>query len=66
VSRQYTGPAHKSIFARGDFEDVVLYPGDTIVVPPVIQKGAVLRNLSNISTIISGFGLGAAAINVLR
>ena len=44
----------------------MLYPGDTIVVPPVIQKGAVLRNLSNISTIISGFGLGAAAINVLR
>jgi protein involved in polysaccharide export with SLBB domain len=66
VSRQYSGPAHKSIFASGDFESVVLYPGDTIVVPPVIQKGAVLRNLSNISTIISGFGLGAAAVNVLR
>ena len=66
VSRQYNGPAHKSIFASGDFENVVLHPGDTIVVPPVIQKGAVLRNLSNISTIISGFGLGAAAVNVLR
>jgi protein involved in polysaccharide export with SLBB domain len=66
VSRQYSGPAHKSIFASGDFENVLLYPGDTIVVPPVIQKGAVLRNLSNISTIISGFGLGAAAVNVLR
>lgn len=66
LSRQYTGPAHRSIFASGDFENVVLYPGDTIVVPPVIQKGAILRNLSNISSVISGFGLGAAAVNVLR
>jgi len=66
VSRQYIGPAHRSIFVSRDFENVVLYPGDTIVVPPIIQKGAVLRNLSNISTIISGFGLGAAAVNVLR
>ena len=66
VSRQYTGPEHKSIFASKDFENVMLYPGDTIVVPPIIQKGAVLRNLSNISTVISGFGLGAAAVNVLR
>ena len=66
VSRQYTGPEHRSIFASKDFDNVVLYPGDTIVVPPVIQKSAVLRNLSNISTIISGFGLGAAAVNVLR
>ena len=41
-------------------------PGDTIIVPPIIQKSAILRNLSDISTIIGGFGLGAAAVNVLR
>jgi polysaccharide export outer membrane protein len=66
VSRQYGNLAQKSIFTSGDFDNVVLYPGDTVVVPPVIQKGALLRELSNISTIIGGFGLGAAAINVLR
>jgi polysaccharide export outer membrane protein len=66
VSRQYGSLAERSLFVSRSFDDIVLYPGDTVVVPPVIQKGAVLRNLSNISSIISGFGLGAAAVNVLR
>lgn len=66
VSRQAAGFAERTIFADRNFEDVVLYPGDTIVVPPIIQKSAVLRNLSNIGTIVEGFGLGAAAIQVLK
>lgn len=66
VSRQYGTFAEHAIFANRDFDDVVLYPGDTIVVPPIIQKAAVLRNLSDIGTILEGFGLGAAAIEVLR
>ena len=66
VSRQEGSFAERAIFADHDFEDVVLYPGDTIIVPPIIQKSAVLRNLSNIGTIIEGFGLGAAAIQVLK
>jgi hypothetical protein len=41
-------------------------PGDTIVVPPVVEKGSFLRNMVNISNILEGFGLGAAAINVLK
>jgi len=41
-------------------------PGDTIVVPPTVEKGSVLRNLTNIATIIEGFGLGAAAVQVLK
>jgi hypothetical protein len=41
----------------------VLYPGDTIVVPPIIQKGALLRELSNWSTILGGFGVSAAVLN---
>jgi hypothetical protein len=36
------------------------------VVPPVIEKGSILRNMVNISTILEGFGLGAAAIEVLK
>ncbi|HWB31615.1 MAG TPA: SLBB domain-containing protein [Acidobacteriaceae bacterium] len=66
VSRQYGTFAQHALFSNRDFDDVVLYPGDTIVVPPIIQKSAVLRNLSDISTILEGFGLGAAAIQVLR
>ena len=66
VSQQYGSLAQRAVFAGRDFDDVVLYPGDTIIVPPIIQKAAFLRNLSEIGTIIEGFGLGAAAINVLR
>ena len=66
VSKNYGSFVEHTIFAGRDFDDVVLYPGDTIVVPPIIQKSAVLRNLSDISTILEGFGLGAAAIQVLR
>lgn len=66
VSKQNGTFAERAIFADRNFEDVVLYPGDAIIVPPIIQKSAVLRNLSNIGTIIEGFGLGAAAIQVLR
>jgi protein involved in polysaccharide export with SLBB domain len=66
VSRQYGSLAQHAVFAGRNFDDVVLYPGDTIIVPPQIQKSAILRNLSDISTIIGGFGLGAAAVNVLR
>ena len=66
VSKNYGSFVEHTIFAGHDFDDVVLYPGDTIVVPPIIQKSAVLRNLSDISTILEGFGLGAAAIEVLK
>jgi len=61
VSQQYTSSRQ-----YGAFDRLAMLPGDTIVVPPVIEKGAVLRNLVNISTILEGFGLGAAAIEVLK
>lgn len=66
VSHQDSSFAKRALFVDSSFEDVLLYPGDTIVVPPIIQKSALLRNLSDISTILEGFGLGAAAINVLK
>jgi polysaccharide export outer membrane protein len=36
------------------------------VVPPILQKRAILRNLVDIATIVGQFGLGLAAINVLK
>ncbi len=66
VSHQYSSFGQRALFADRDFEDVLLLPGDTVVVPPTIEKGSLLRNLTNIATIIEGFGLGAAAVNVLK
>ena len=66
VSHQYSSFGQRALFANRDFEDVLLLPGDTVVVPPTIEKGSILRNLTNIATIIEGFGLGAAAVNVLK
>ena len=66
VSHQYASFGQRALFADRSFDDVPLLPGDTIVVPPTVEKGSVLRNLTNIATIIEGFGLGAAAVQVLR
>ncbi len=67
VSNQYSaGLGQRALFANRNFEDIPMLPGDTIVVPPTVEKGSILRNLTNIATIIEGFGLGAAAINVLK
>jgi protein involved in polysaccharide export with SLBB domain len=66
VSHQYANFGQRALFADHDFDDIALLPGDTIVVPPVIEKGSLLRNLTNIATIFEGFGLGAAAIEVLK
>jgi polysaccharide biosynthesis/export protein len=66
VSHQYANLGQRALFADRGFEDVAMLPGDTIVVPPVVERGSVLRTLTNIATIIEGFGLGAAAINILK
>ena len=48
------------------FEDIRLNPGDTVVVPEQINKTTFMKGLKDWSQIIAQFGLGAAAINVLR
>jgi polysaccharide biosynthesis/export protein len=48
------------------FEDIRLNAGDTIVVPEQINKTTFLKGLKDWSQIFAQFGLGAAAINVLR
>ncbi len=50
----------------GPVERATMFPGDTIVVPPQLDHRAILRNLLDISSIVGQFGLGAAAINVLK
>ena len=50
----------------GNVKHAPIFPGDTIVVPPMIDKRAVLRNLVDIASILGQFGVGVAAINLLR
>jgi protein involved in polysaccharide export with SLBB domain len=42
-----------------------IYPGDTIVVPPVIDKRATLQRVVDIATIVGQLGLGIATIALL-
>jgi protein involved in polysaccharide export with SLBB domain len=48
------------------FDNLRLNPGDTIVVPEQINKTTFLKSLKDWSQVFAQFGLGAAAINVLR
>jgi protein involved in polysaccharide export with SLBB domain len=61
LSRQYASSRQ-----YGGFDRVLMLPGDTIIVPPKIEKGAVLRDMANIATILQGFGIAAAAVEVLK
>lgn len=57
-----TGPL---LFAK-NFDSLQMFPGDTLVVPTAINRSTLLRGLLDWSQILANFGLGAAAINVLR
>jgi polysaccharide biosynthesis/export protein len=50
----------------GNVAHATMFPGDTIVMPPSYDRRAVLRNLLDFSTVVSQFGLGAAAVEVLK
>jgi protein involved in polysaccharide export with SLBB domain len=54
VSRQYADVAHAAIF-----------PGDTIVVPPVIDKRAFFQRVVDIAQIVGNLGIGAATLAIL-
>jgi protein involved in polysaccharide export with SLBB domain len=43
-----------------------VYPGDTIVVPPILDKRAILQRVTEVATIIGQLGFAAAAFSVLR
>jgi polysaccharide export outer membrane protein len=61
LSRQYTSNRQ-----YGGFDRVLMLPGDTVVIPPKIEKGSVLRTLVDVAAILQGFGIAAAAVEVLR
>jgi polysaccharide export outer membrane protein len=56
---------HDSLLGKA-FDAGHLQPGDTIVVPEEILKTTFMKNMRDWSQVITGFGLGAAAVNVLR
>jgi protein involved in polysaccharide export with SLBB domain len=74
VGRSYIVRADGSILSRqfttalftGNFDSTHLYPGDSVIVPEQVDKRPLLRNLVDIATIVGQFGLGIAAINVLK
>ena len=49
-----------------EFNDLHIYPGDTIVVPEKILKPSPLYGVLNWSQMFSQFALGAAALNVIQ
>ena len=61
ISRQF----NSSLFG-GNFDSRRLFPGDAIIVPESVDRRPLLRNLVDIATIVGQFGLGIAAINVLK
>jgi polysaccharide biosynthesis/export protein len=58
--------SRKSRSAHGNLEHLAMNPGDTVVVPENLDKITLLRGLTDWSAVLGQFGLGAAAINVLR
>ncbi|RPI07972.1 MAG: hypothetical protein EHM65_11035 [Acidobacteriales bacterium] len=56
----------KSELFGGGLDILPLNPGDTVVVPDEINKTTFLKGLKDWSLVFAQFGLGAAAINVLR
>jgi protein involved in polysaccharide export with SLBB domain len=55
----------KGLWAN-DFENLRLYPGDTIVVPEKTYRSSALRGVIDWSQLFSQFALGAAALSVLK
>jgi protein involved in polysaccharide export with SLBB domain len=63
VSRQYL---NHTLWTDDKFNNQIIYPGDTIVVPEQLNKSTILRGLTDWSAVFSQFALGAAAIQVIR
>ena len=55
-----------SIFASSDFQQTRLYPGDTIVVPEKLVGPSAIRQLMNMTQILSQASLTAAMVNLVK
>jgi protein involved in polysaccharide export with SLBB domain len=62
VSKQSMGGA----WTGARFESLLLMPGDAIVVPERLNRGATLKAIRDWSQVFSQFALGAAAVRVLN
>ena len=60
ISRQQ----HSSLFS-GSFESTKLMPGDSVVVPTKLDKGATLRAIRDFATIFGQVGLAAAGFSAV-
>jgi len=56
---------HNANLLVNNFNNLRLMPGDTIVVPEKLDRGAILRGFKDWSQIFGQFALGAAGISVL-
>ena len=56
----------QSVFASGSFQNVRLYPGDTIVVPEKMVRPSALREVAEWTQLMSQLSLSAAAIDVIK
>ncbi|MBB5057273.1 protein involved in polysaccharide export with SLBB domain [Granulicella aggregans] len=54
-----------SSLRRNAFDSLHVYPGDTVIVPLNLNKGATLRNVVDIAQIFGQFGIALAAANVI-
>jgi polysaccharide export outer membrane protein len=68
MSRMFVLRADGSVYSAqyGNVEKATMFPGDTVVVPLKIDRRAILRTLVDIATVVGQFGIGVAAINVLK
>jgi Periplasmic protein involved in polysaccharide export len=60
--------ADGSVYSQqyGNIKHATIFPGDTIVIPPQLQKLSIMRTLLDVGAIVSQFGIGIAAINLLK
>jgi polysaccharide export outer membrane protein len=68
TGRMFVLRADGSVYSSqyGNVEKATMFPGDTVVVPLKIDRRAILRTLVDIATVVGQFGIGVAAINVLK
>ena len=63
---QNTCSAGSSIFASSGFENLRLYPGDTIVVPEKLIRPSGLRNFAAWTGMLYQYSLSAAVIDAVK
>jgi protein involved in polysaccharide export with SLBB domain len=69
TSQMFVIRADGSVVSRAKFshfEAIAVRPGDAVVVPSNAMKVSMIRNFLDWSQVLSGFGLAAAAVNVLK